>query len=119
MMDVLSSLINDILILVATVGAGYLVLFLKKRLGVEKLRKLQHESELIREVVEAGVRYAEQKFNSGEKLDAAAEWIAQMLEKRGIHTTPEEIHGLIESTVRKFKDEFGEEWAGAVKEDNK
>ncbi|AEO93296.1 gp25 [Bacillus phage G] len=117
MNELLSSILSDLLILVTTVGASYLVLFLKNKLGVEKLKKIQQESELLREVVEAGVRYAEQRFSSGEKLDEAAKWISERLGEKGINATPEEINGLIESTVRRFKDEFGNEWANAVKDE--
>ncbi|HHY93268.1 MAG TPA: holin, partial [Firmicutes bacterium] len=33
----------------------------------------------------------------------------------GLKVTEDEIKGLIEAALRAFKDEFGEEWAKAVK----
>lgn len=113
--DLLFPILNDIFILVATVGAGFLVAFLKKRLGIEKLKKIQKESELLDEVIKAGVRYAEQRFASGEKLDAASDWIIKVLAQKGITVTREEVEGLIEATLRTFKDEFGENWGKEVK----
>lgn len=113
--ELFMSALQDILLLVVTVGVGFVVAFLKKKLGVEKLRKLQQESEFIREVVKAGVEYAEQRFDSGEKLDAAISWITEVLNQKGIIVSEKEVEGLIESTIRQLKDEFGESWGNAVK----
>lgn len=114
MEDVLLSILTDLLMVIATVGAGFLVAFLKKKLGVEKLRKLQQESEFIKEVVKAGVQYAEQRFSTGEKLDEAVNWITSTLNAKGFIVTTQEVEGLIEATIRQFKDEFGENWGREV-----
>lgn len=113
------SAVKDILMILITIGVGFLVAYLKKKLGVEKLRKIQKESEFIKEVVTIGVKYAEQKYSSGEKLDAATEWITTRLNEKGIKISKEEVEGLIESTIRDIKDEFGENWANATNEEKK
>lgn len=114
MENMIMSILSDVLMVIATVGAGFLVAFLKKKLGVEKLRKLQQESEFIKEVVKAGVQYAEQRFQSGEKLDEAIKWITTSLNAKGFIVSEKEVEGLIEATIRQFKDEFGESWGNEI-----
>lgn len=110
--------VQEILMILVTAGVAFFVAFLKKKLGVEKIKKLQQESEFIKQIVLAGVQYAEQRYKSGEKLDKAAEWITARLNERGIKISQEEVEGLIEATLRQLKDQFGEEWSKVTK-DNK
>ncbi|MNJ90046.1 Phage holin protein [compost metagenome] len=115
MHDILLAFLQDIAYALASIGAAFLIAFLKKKIGVAGMQKLAEQSYLIKEVVRTGVKYAEQAFQPGEKAEKAVEWIVTTLGKKGIIVTEEEIKGLVEATVREFKDEFGENWANAVK----
>ena len=115
MNDTILALIQDAMYFLIALGVGFLVAYLKKKIGVEKLRKLQKESEFIKEVVMAGVKYAEMRFETGQKLDEASQWITNRLNEKGLSVSKEEVDGLIESSLRDIKDEFGENWGEAVK----
>lgn len=114
MHDALIRLLYDVLILLATVAAGYAVAWLQKRLGVEGMKRIEAELAAKQELAALAVRFVEQVYKDihGEaKYQKAAEWLAARAEELGLKVTSEEIKGLIEAALRAFKDEFGEEWA--------
>jgi len=114
MHDLLSNLLCDVLILITTVAAGYAVALLRKRLGVEGMKRIEAELSTKQELAALAVRFVEQvyrDFCSEEKYQKAAEWLAGRAKELGFSLTPDEIKGLIEATLRAFKDEFGEQWA--------
>jgi len=114
MHDMLVNLLYDVLIILATVAAGYAVMWLRKKLGVEGMQKIMTELEIKQELAALAVRFVEQVYTElhGEaKYQKAAEWLAARAEELGLRITPEEVKGLIEAALRAFKDEFGEEWA--------
>lgn len=118
MSELVSRLLYDILILLATVAAGYAVAWLRKRLGVEGMRRVEAELATKQELAGLAVRFVEQVYRDlhGEaKYQKAAEWLAARAGELGLTVTADEIKGLIEAALRAFKDEFGEEWAKAVK----
>lgn len=114
MHDVLLAFLQDLAYALVSVGAAFLIAFLKKKIGVAGMQELAEKSYLIKEIVNAGVKYAEQSFAAGEKAEKALDWIVASLAAKGIKVSEEEIKGLIEATVREFKDQFGEDWANAV-----
>jgi hypothetical protein len=114
MHDLLSSLLRDALILLATVAAGYLGAWLRNRLGVEALKKIEAELAAKKELAALAVRFVEQVYRNlhgEEKYQKAAEWLAGRAQELGIAMTAEEMKGLIEAALRAFKDAFGEQWA--------
>lgn len=118
MSELVSNLLYDLLILLATVAAGYAVAWLRKRLGVEGMKRIEAELATKQELAALAVRFVEQVYRDlhGEaKYQKAAEWLAARAGELGLTVTADEIKGLIEAALRAFKDEFGEEWAKAVK----
>jgi len=114
MEDLLLKLLYDVLILLATVAAGYVVAWLRKKLGVEGMKKIESELETKQELAALAVRFVEQVYrelHGEEKYQKAAEWLASRAEEHGLKLTADEIKGLIEAALRSFKDEFGEQWA--------
>ena len=87
--------------------------WLRRKLGVERLAKIQRELETKQELAALAVKFVEQSFagKSEDKFTAAADWLAGRLAEKGISVSTAEITGLIEATLRAFKDEFGEGWA--------
>lgn len=114
MHDLLIKVLYDVLILLATVAAGYGVAWLRKRLGVEGMKRIEAELATKQELAALAVRFVEQVYRDlrGEaKYQKAAEWLAARAGELGLAVTADEIKGLIEAALRTFKDEFGEEWA--------
>lgn len=106
--------LENILIILVTLLAGYAVAFIRKRLGVEGMQKIESELAVKQELALLAVRFVEQAYrhlHGEEKYNQAAQWLAKRAEEAGLNVTAEEIKGLIESALRAFKDEFGEEWA--------
>lgn len=118
MSELVSRLLYDVLILLATVAAGYAVAWLRKRLGVEGMKRIEAELATKQELAGLAVRFVEQVYrdlHGEEKYQKAADWLAARAGELGLKITADEIKGLIEAALRAFKDEFGEEWAKAVK----
>ncbi len=120
MNEVVAPLLQDALLLLVTVLAGFMVAWLKKRLGVEGMKKIETELALKQELAFLAVRFVEQAFKDlkgEEKYTQAAKWLSERAGEIGLNITTREIKGLIEAALRTFKDEFGEEWAEAKKEE--
>ena len=118
MHDLLVKVLYDVLILLVTVVAGYAVAWLRKRLGVEGMRRIEAELATKQELAALAVRFVEQVYkdlHGEEKYTKAAEWLAARAGELGLVVTGDEVKGLIEAALRAFKDQFGEEWAKAAK----
>ncbi|MDZ4042899.1 MAG: phage holin, LLH family [Eubacteriales bacterium] len=90
--------------------------FVRRRLGVERIRKVQAELRTKQELAFVAVKFAEQFIKDGggrEKYEAASEWLSAQASKQGIKISSSEIRGLIEWALRDIKDELGNHWAGA------
>lgn len=108
------SLAYDILAIILPVLALATVELLRRKLGVEKLRKVQKELETKQELAFISVRFVEQvfyEFKGIDKYNNAVKWLSNTLEQKGIKASDTELKALIEYAVRTMKDEFGEEWA--------
>jgi len=115
--EVLYNLVNNVLVLLAMLAATYVIAWLQKRLGVEKMQQIESELATKKELAALAVRFVEQVYkdlHGEQKYQKAAEWLAARAGELGLRVTPEEIKGLIEAALRAFKDEFGEEWAKRV-----
>lgn len=87
--------------------------FLRRKIGAEKLNRMKEIIEAKESLAIVAVRFVEQAykdFGGAEKYDAAAEWLADMSAQYGFPITDAEIKGLIESALRKMKDEFADQW---------
>lgn len=113
MEDLLLQLAYDLLAVLIPVLAAMAVEFMRRRLGIENLKKIQQTLEAKQEIALLAVRFAEQAFkdlHGQEKYDKAAEWLSARVQENGFDISDEEIQGLIEAALRKLKDEFSEEW---------
>lgn len=118
MHDLLVRVLYDVLILLATIAASYAVAWLRKRLGVEGMKRIEAELATKQELAALAVRFVEQVYrdlHGEEKYTKAAEWLAARAGELGLTVTADEVKGLIEAALRAFKDEFGEEWAKNVR----
>lgn len=114
MNDQIVNLAYDVLAILLPVLAVILAEWLRRKLGVESLARIQRELETKKELAALAVKFVEQAYRDlkgEEKYQEAARWLATQAIDRGINITSDEIQGLIEAALRAFKDQFGEEWA--------
>lgn len=113
MQELLTQVLYDALVLLATVAAGFAVAWLRKRLGVEGMRKIETELATKQELAALAVRFVEQAYKNldgADKYDMAARWLSDQAKGFGLKVSSDEVKGLIEAALRAFKDEFGEAW---------
>jgi LL-H family phage holin len=119
MEELVLRLVYDILAILITIAVAMLIGWLKKKLGVEGLKKVQEELAAKQELALLAVKAVEQLWggvlHGDEKVEKATEIISEQATKIGLNISSEEIRTLIEWAVRTMKDEFGEEWANATK----
>lgn len=118
MQELFNQLLYNVMMLLVTVAAGFLVAWLKKRLGVEGVNKVNAELQAKQELAAIAVRFVEQVYQElrgEEKFLKAAEWLSTEAAELGIKVSTKEVKGLIEASLRAFKDEFGEGWANIPK----
>ncbi len=107
------AIIENILIILVTLAAGFIVAYLRKKIGVEGMQRIEAELYLKQELAETAVRLAEQVYKDckgEEKYSMAALWLADRAKEAGLNISEGEIKGLIEAALRAFKDEFVEQW---------
>ena len=118
MEELVMKLAFDLLLLLITAGVALAVELIRRKLGTEKMRKIQTELEMKQELALLAVKAVEQLWggvlHGEEKVTKATEFISEQAAKVGLSISSEEIRTLIEWAVRTMKDEFGEEWAKAV-----
>lgn len=118
MNELVTKLLYDLLILLATVAAGLLVAWLKQKIGTEGMKKIERELATKQELAALAVRFVQQVYTEHggpRKYHFAAEWLSKMAKEKGLKVSSDEIKGLIEAAIRAFKDEFGEEWGKITK----
>jgi len=117
MEDKLVQLAYDLLAILIPVLAALAVEYLRRRLGTEKIKRIQEELAAKQELATLAVRFVEQVYKDlkgEEKYQKAAEWLVAQAEKVGLKLTADEVKGLIEAALRELKDAFGEEWAKSI-----
>lgn len=114
MEDLVLRLAYDILAILITVAVALLIGWLKKKLTIEGIKKVQEELTAKQELALLAVKAVEQLWggvlHGDEKVQKATEVISEQAAKVGLAISPEEIRTLIEWAVRTLKDEFGEAW---------
>ncbi|NLZ91334.1 MAG: phage holin [Clostridiales bacterium] len=111
------TLVYDLSIVLVPILVGFLIELLRRKIGIEGMKRIEVELATKQELAALAVRFVEQVYRDlkgQEKYEQAAGWLATQAGELGLKVTPDEIKGLIEAAVRAFKDEFGEEWARQV-----
>ena len=113
MHDAVLRLLYDIIAVLVPILIAYLVAWIQKRLGSEKVQKIIYELETKKELARIAVMFVQQAYKDlggPEKYEKAAEWLSNMSEYMGLDLTPEEIKALIEAALKELKAELGEAW---------
>ena len=114
------TLINAIVSVVALLMSGLigiLISWLKKKLGVEKMKQIVAELENKQAIIDAVVLCVQQLYETlegKEKYDKAFKLASKWLTEKGLEISANEIKVLIESSVKKMKKEFSEGWQEAI-----
>lgn len=114
MEDKLLQLAYDLLAILIPALAALAVEYLRRRLGTERVKRIQEELAAKQELATLAVRFVEQVYrdlHGPDKYQKAAEWLAARAQEHGLKLTADEIKGLIEAALRQLKDAFGNEWA--------
>ena len=106
MEQLILELLSSLFVLAGTVAIGFIIAWIKRKTTVE-------QQKLIELIVRDGVLYAQQVFghlDGPERLEIAMDQILSLLAERGINLDKEQVRVIVESTVKRLKKEFGEEW---------
>jgi len=110
----------DFLAILIYILVVLIIEYLRRRLGTEKLKKIQEELAAKQQLAVLAVRFVEQVYkdlHGPDKYQKAAEWLAARAQEHGLRLTADEIKGLIEAALRQLKDTFGNEWAERVEKE--
>jgi len=113
MHDAVMRLLYDIIAVLVPILVAYLVAWIQKKLGSEKVQKIIYELETKKELARIAVMFVQQAYKDlggPAKYEKAAEWLSDMSEYMGLDLTPEEIKALIEAALKELKAELGEAW---------
>lgn len=113
MHDALLQLLFDIIAVLVPVLVGYLVAWLQKRLGVEKMQQIKQEIETKQELARIAVQFVQQAYKDlggPEKYEKAAEWLSNMATQMGLKLSANEVKALIEAALKQLKAELGDAW---------
>lgn len=117
METVLTDLLTQVFMLLGILLASFVVALLKRRLGVEKLKQIEAELTAKQEIVDTVVLFVQQVYSAyggEEKYKMALARATDLMNKKGLKITPEELESLIESSVKVMKKEFGDAWKKEV-----
>ncbi len=113
MHDAVLRVLYDIIAVLVPILVVYLVAWIQKRLGSEKVQKIIYELETKKELARIAVMFVQQAYKDlggPAKYEKAAEWLSDMSEYMGLDLTPEEVKALIEAALKELKAELGEAW---------
>jgi len=113
MHDAILRVLYDIIAVLVPILVAYLVAWIQKRLGSEKVQKIIYELETKKELARIAVMFVQQAYKDlggPEKYEKAAEWLSDMSEYMGLDLTPDEVKALIEAVLKELKAELGEAW---------
>lgn len=114
---VLTDLLTQIFMLLGILIASFVVALLKRHLGVEKLKQIEAELTAKQEIVDTVVLFVQQvyaAYDGEEKYKMALARATDLMNKKGLKITPEELESLIESSVKVMKKELGDAWKKEV-----
>lgn len=117
--DLLLKLAYNILAILVPALVALGVELIRRKLGVEMIKKITQELQAKQDWALLAVRFVEQSFkdlHGQEKYNQAAIWLSARAQENGLAISDSEVKGLIEAALRLIKDELGEDWANALDE---
>lgn len=111
--ELLLEIAYDLVAVLIPILVAMMIEFLRKQLGIGKVRKIQQVLETKETLALLAVRFVEQTYSDlhgQDKYNKAAIWLSARAQENGLTLSDSEIKGLIEAALRKLKDEFAEQW---------
>ena len=105
-LPIITELLGQIFLVLATLAIGFIISFIKRKTSIEQRKILE-------EIFSDAILFTQQVYrhlDGPAKFEQAKLRVVMMLEEKGIKLNEEQIQTLIESTLKKLKNEFGEYW---------
>lgn len=115
--ELFPNILASIMVMVAIALGGLTIRTLKNQFGIDRLRRLEREWAVKKDITETIVLFVQQVYRAagGEaKYAHARKRVIQRLEARGIEYTEQELEDLIESSVKTLKYELGSTWRDEI-----
>lgn len=93
------------------------IAYVKKKIGVESMNKLNAELMNKQVIVDAVVLLVQQvyeKYSGEQKYAIALETASTWMMEKGLSVTADELRSMIEASVKALKAEFGKAWSEAI-----
>lgn len=113
MEQIILSLLEQLISLFIVVGLGLLSAYLHKKLGIEKLKEVKSTIENKQQIVDLAVLFAQEAFKNLEGEDKFREvyvYASKKFKELGLNISGNELEVLIDSSVKRFRKEFGKSW---------
>ena len=116
--QIFSQLVLNIAEIVGLILSYFIIVFLKKKVGVENLKKINTELQTNQELARLAILYVQKNFKNADdetKFNEAYIALSEMLGSKGITMSETEIKVLIEGVLKVLKKQFGDAWKEEVK----
>jgi LL-H family phage holin len=116
--QIFSQLILNIAEILGLIFSYFIIVFLKKKIGIENLKKIETELQTNQELAKLAILYVQKNFKNVDnetKFNEAYIALSEMLERKGITLNETEIKVLIEGVLKVLKKQFGDAWKEEVK----
>lgn len=107
MNDTLNTIAVNAMVYLIPILAGLLVEYVRRKIGNERITKIQGELATKKELADTAVKFAQQVYwelDGPKRFAEATTWLSEQAGKLGLKMTDSEIKGLIESAVKAMKD---------------
>lgn len=101
--------ILTIIQLIVSTFLPIIVVLIYKKLGIDRMDKVNFDIKIKKDIVIAAVQFAEQAYkncNGEERYNVAIKWSIDRLKEKGISFSEDELRGLIESTIKNLKEKI-------------
>jgi len=107
MNDTLSTIAINALYYLVPLLVGLLVEYIRRKIGSERIQKIQGELATKKELADTAVKFVQQVYwelDGTKRFSQASVWLSEQASKHGLKLTESEIKGLIEAAVKVMND---------------
>lgn len=111
--QIIGELLLNVVCIVGLILSYFIISLLKKKVGIENIKKIEAEIKNNQELAKLVVLYVQKYFETADsetKFNEAYIALSEILGKKGIALTETEIKVLIESALKILKKQFGDMW---------
>jgi LL-H family phage holin len=111
--QIIGELLLNVVYIVGLIVSYFIISLLKKKVGIENIKKIEAEIKNNQELAKLVVLYVQKYFETADsetKFNEAYVALSEILNEKGITLTETEIKVLIESALKILKKQFGDMW---------